>query len=233
MSRFRSSYVYEAGWRTDSLLLLHVAKYAEYTTRAMAPTTEQRGKRVPHPSVSKGAGVPVRRNPLVRYYGEGHLHFLTFSCYRRRRYLATTRARDCFLQILHQVRARWEFRLIGYVIMPEHVHLLISEPRKGNPSSVLQVLKQKTWRALRKRRRITPGQLSLSFSGAPESGTHFWQRRFYDFNVWSARKVREKLEYMHRNPVKRKLVSHPKDWPWSSWSHYEKGERGLIEIDSR
>jgi putative transposase len=59
----------------------------------------------------------------------------------------------------------------------------------------------------------------------------FWQRRFYDFNVWSNRKVQEKLDYMHRNPVQRKLVSHPKDWPWSSWSHYEKGELGLIRID--
>src|SRR5260370_1108861 len=60
----------------------------------------------------------------------------------------------------------------------------------------------------------------------------FWQRRFYDFNVWSAEKLREKLEYMHANPVKRKLVVHPKDWPWSSWSHYVKGEEGLIRIDS-
>jgi hypothetical protein len=58
----------------------------------------------------------------------------------------------------------------------------------------------------------------------------FWQRRFHDFNVWSERKVREKLDYMHRNPVQRKLVSHPKDWPWSSWGHYERGE-GLIRID--
>jgi hypothetical protein len=54
----------------------------------------------------------------------------------------------------------------------------------------------------------------------------------YDFNVWSPGKVREKLEYMHANPVKRKLVVHPKDWPWSSWSHYESGKEGLIAIDS-
>ena len=59
----------------------------------------------------------------------------------------------------------------------------------------------------------------------------FWQRRFYDFIVWSGRKLREKLEYMHRNPVERKLVGQSKDWPWSSWSHYEKGEKGLIRID--
>ena len=44
--------------------------------------------------------------------------------------------------------------------------------------------------------------------------------------------MREKLEYMHANPVKRELAEHPKDWPWSSWSHYENGEEGLIAIDS-
>src|SRR6266704_519592 len=60
----------------------------------------------------------------------------------------------------------------------------------------------------------------------------FWQPRFYDFNAWSKGKVREKLEYMHANPVTRKLVHHPKDWPWSSWSFYAKGEDGLVAIDS-
>jgi putative transposase len=115
--------------------------------------------------------------------------------------------------------------------MPEHVHLLVSEPKKGNPSKMLQVLKQKVSRALRRPVKKLSTQLSLAFAAATDSPA-FWQRRFYDFNVWSERKVREKLDYMHRNPVQRKLVSHPKDWPWSSWSHYEKGETGLIRIDT-
>jgi len=172
------------------------------------------------------------RNPLRRYYGLGDLHFVTFSCYRRRAFLRTRRARDCFLKILDEVRSRHKFRVLGYVVMPEHVHLLLSEPAKGDPSKVLQVLKQKVSRALRRQpRRSASGQLSLAFPEA-ETETAFWQRRFYDFNVWSAKKVKEKLEYMHGNPVKRKLVTHPKDWPWSSWSHYAKGEEGLLRIDT-
>jgi len=148
--------------------------------------------RVPHPSPSKGAGVRPRRNPLVRYYGHGHLHFLTFSCYRRRAFLGTRRARDQFVKVLEQVRAVWKFRLIGYVVMPEHVHLLISEPRKADPSKVLQVLNQKTSRVLRGRRRKPhQNQLSLRFDSAAEQADHFWQRRFYDFNIWSARKEGE------------------------------------------
>ena len=98
--------------------------------------------RVPHPLVLKGAGFSSMRNPLRRYYGRGDLHFVTFSCYRRRPFLGTRRARDHFVKILNQVRSRYRFLLVGYVVMPEHVHLLLSEPKKGNPSKILQVLKQ-------------------------------------------------------------------------------------------
>jgi putative transposase len=60
----------------------------------------------------------------------------------------------------------------------------------------------------------------------------FRQARFYDFNLWSTKKVLEKLEYMHENPVKRKLVLRAKDSTWSSWRHYAKREQGLIVIDA-
>ena len=66
----------------------------------------------------------------------------------------------------------------------------------------------------------------LPLDGEAEPAPAFWQRRFYDFNVWSSKKVFEKLEYMHENPVKRKLVSHAQDWPCSSWSHYAKRDAG-------
>ena len=181
----------------------------------------------------KGAGFSSMRNPLRRHYGRGNLHFVTFSCYRRRPLLGTRRARDRFVKVLDEVRSRHAFRLIGYVVMPEHVHLLLSEPKKSTPSKVLQVLKQKVSRALGGRgKKLVPGQLWLPFCETATDRAAFWQRRFYDFNVWSAEKLREKLEYMHANPVKRKLVRHPKDWPWSSWLHYVKGEEGLIRIDT-
>ena len=167
------------------------------------------------------------RNPLRRYYGRGDLHFVTFSCYRRRPLLGTRRTRDRFVAILNEVRSRFGFRLIGYVVMPEHVHLLIREPKTANPSKALQVLKQRVSRTLQQ-----PTRSSSEADSSDARGLHFWQQRFYDFNVWSSDKVRDKLDYMHANPVKRELVEHPKDWPWSSWSHCENGEEGLIAIDS-
>ena len=81
-------------------------------------------------------------------------------------------------------------------------------------------------------RRAQAGQLRLGFARGEGNLQRFWQPRFYDFNVWSEKKVREKLEYMHANPVTRKLVVHPKDWPWSSWSFYAKGDAGLVQIDA-
>jgi REP element-mobilizing transposase RayT len=59
----------------------------------------------------------------------------------------------------------------------------------------------------------------------------FWQRRFYDFNVWSAAKKKEKLHYMHANPVRERPVKHPREWPWSSFGFYAYDETGLLRID--
>jgi len=69
-----------------------------------------------------GAGMPAG---LKRYYGQGHLHFLTFSCYRRLPLLKSVRAREIFLRELARVRDELGFHLIVYVVMPAHVHLLI------------------------------------------------------------------------------------------------------------
>ena len=169
---------------------------------------------------------------LKRYYGQGELHFLTFSCYRRLPLLGTVRARNLLVKELRKVREEYGFFLVGYVIMPNHLHMLVSEPKKKTLSTVLQMLKQRVSRKMRRSDRREPGtQLRLAFPGCTENLSRFWQSRFYDFNVYSHNKKKEKLEYMHANPVQRRLVRHPKDWPWSSFSFYAKGEPGLVQID--
>jgi putative transposase len=170
---------------------------------------------------------------LKRYYGQKYLHFITCSCYRRLPLLRSARARNVFVKILGEVRDRYGFALVGYVVMPEHIHVLISEPGKGTPSTVMQVLKQRVSRQLRRRRckTVSVAQLRLRFAAREEFPRQFWQRRFYDFNVWSRKKKIEKLGYMHMNPVKRKLVRHPRDWPWSSFSFYNQTGVPLIPID--
>jgi REP element-mobilizing transposase RayT len=97
----------------------------------------------------------------------------------------------------------------------------------------MQVLKQRVSRRLRRkpRKKVSSEQLKLPFRHAHDFLPQFWQPRFYDFNVWSQTKFVEKLQYMHMNPLKRKLVAHPRDWPWSSFSFYAKKESGLVRID--
>src|SRR4029077_19664906 len=130
---------------------------------------------------------------LQRQYGQKHLHFVTFCCYHRRRYLETVRARNLFVKVLTEVRTKFKFLLVGYVVMPDHVHLLLSEPPKGRVSTVLQVLKQRVSRKMRaRRRRSSKNQLRLNFLESLPEAPRFWQRRFYDFNVWSHAKKKEK-----------------------------------------
>jgi len=141
---------------------------------------------------------------LKRYYGAGHLHFITCS-------------------------QRYGFVVVGYVVMPEHFHVLSSEPETGTPATVMQVLKQRfaphVLHAQRQR-----GSTSQGLLWEPEP-RHIWQERFYDFNVWSQGKRVEKLHYMHENPVKRRLVLEPGQWAWSSFRGYAFDEPGPVRLN--
>jgi putative transposase len=152
---------------------------------------------------------------LRRCQQTGDIHFITFSCYRRGPLLADPQARDTVVVTLERVRCRYGFYVTGFVVMPEHVHLLLSEPERGNLAVALQMLKQIVSRKLH-----GPG------------ANPFWQPRYYDFSVWRERKLAEKLDYMHRNPVRRGLAARPEDWTWSSARHYATGEECGVEIES-
>jgi putative transposase len=134
-----------------------------------------------------------------------------------------------FLEVMEQVRRRYRFVIVGYVVMPEHVHLLFSEPERGDPS-VVKVLKQSFARRLLKKRAATGLRQSSLWDTALREG-HVWQCRFYDFVVFTEKKRIEKLRYMHRNPVARGLVVAPEQWNWSSYRHYVAGERGLVLVN--
>jgi putative transposase len=121
-------------------------------------------------------------------------------------------AKDIFLDSLELTRKRYNCEVIGYVVMPQHVHLLLSEPLDHEVplSKALQSLK-----------------LSVSKRLAQKP---FWQTRYYDFNVFTHNKRVEKLKYMHRNPVIRGLVEKPEDWPWSTYRHYQYDEPTPVQI---
>src|SRR5262249_52877591 len=123
---------------------------------------------------------------LRRVTGRGDLHFITFTCYQRRKFLASVRSRNTAARILAEVRARLKFQLLGYVLMPDHVHLLISEPKGSTPAKAIQVFKQRVSRKLRERKRKSDSQMRLAFPEDEELPLRFWQRRYFDLNVYSS-----------------------------------------------
>ncbi len=150
---------------------------------------------------------------LRRFQQTGHSHFVTFSCYHRQPLFTNDLAKRTFESALERVRRGFGLCLYGYVVMPEHVHLLVSEPERGTLAEALKSLKQGVSRRL---------------IGDAE---HFWQRRYYDFNVRNYRQWVEKLDYIHHNPVKRGLCAREEDWEWSSFRAWAMGLEGGVEIE--
>src|SRR5271166_1061456 len=169
---------------------------------------------------------------LERWHGGHDLHFITFSCYRRQALLSNPHRRDLFLNVLEDVRRRYQWVVIGYVVMPEHVHLLVSEPEQRPLDTAIQALKLGFSRRLLAEERRRFARVSKpARPGAPDRPSRVWQARYYDFNVCTSAKRIEKLRYMHRNPVRRGLVEVPEQWPWSSFRAYAHQESGLVSVN--
>jgi putative transposase len=152
---------------------------------------------------------------LRRFQNAESLHFIPFSCFHRLPLLQSAEAKEAFEAVLEQVRARHQTRVYAYVLMPEHVHLLVNEPPRLILAQLLKAVKQITSRQLRVTR------------------PKFWQERYYDSNVRGEKAQSDVTRYIHRNPVTRGLVDKPEDWPWSSFRHYANGMKGTVEIESR
>jgi len=139
---------------------------------------------------------------LKRFQEARCLHFLTFSCYDRAARLGSPHARDIFEQTVERVRRWYGFYVAGYVVMPEHVHLLVSEPKRAKLSLALQMLKQNVGsRVARSRRRIVlaaPGITTL-MSGAKLGGSR-------SCGISIAIRCEEGW------------FSSPEEWAWSSFS---------------
>ena len=152
------------------------------------------------------------KGQCIRYQQTGEFHFLTFSSFRRQPYLSTVATMELFEDALERVRLRSLFAVAGYVVMPEHVHLLVNEPGRGLLSRAIQALKL----SVSMRSRVRP----------------FWQAHYYDFNVSSHREVCGEAALHPSQSGERGLVAKPEDWLWSSYRHYQTGMRGTVEIES-
>jgi putative transposase len=128
---------------------------------------------------------------LKRFQKAETLHFITFSCFHRLPLLEVPQSKNIFEAVLEETRARHQARIYAYVLMPEHVHLLINEPPTILLGQFLKSLKQMASRKLK-------GDLE-----------RFWQDRYFDRNVRSEDARLEVIRYIHRNPLSLSLGCHP------------------------
>jgi putative transposase len=175
-----------------------------------------------------------------RIYGAGELQFITTSTYRRAPLFRSERLCRCFVQRLKEVRQQFQFLLIGWVLMPDHFHLLLRPQPAAATPLILKGLKEETAERILKTLRenvsypwcrTMSARLRLPPTVHDESHYRLWQRRYFPFNVFTEEKCREKLNYMHNNPVKRGLVSSPGEWPWSSWRFYHLQDASIASMD--
>ena len=181
-------------------------------------------------------GPSGHRKRCRRYNEPGHAHALTFCCFRRQCFLARDRARLWTLDAIDRARRKHAFHLWAYVLMPEHVHLLVCPTTPAyDISAFLASAKIPVARsAIAFVRRHAPDFLHRMTDRQPNGqvSLRFWQRGGgYDRNVWEPRYVWEMIDYIHANPVRRGLCGRPEDWPWSSARGSQGLDRGALTID--
>ena len=150
------------------------------------------------------------------YDDEKHIHFVTFSCYKRRKHLQHDQAKRVVIGEMGSRLAKQDGLCLGFVIMPNHLHALIWFPEIRQLSPFMNKWKEITSKTLKN---VLPERFPKYWSAFDESEP-IWQARYYGFNLWSRFKVEEKLDYMHSNPERAGLVERIEDWPWSSARWY-------------
>ena len=153
------------------------------------------------------------------YDDEKHIHFVTFSCFKRRRHLRHDKAKKIVIGVLGSRLSRHEGLCLGFVVMQDHVHAMIWFPKTGCLSSFMNKWKELSSKAIRK----TIPKFFPKYWRNTDATDPIWQAGYYDFNIWSRSKVEEKLRYMHLNPVRAELTARAADWPWSSARWYLEG----------
>lgn len=178
----------------------------------------------------------VNRKKCRRINTPGDAHALTFSCFQRRAFFTKDRTRQWLLDAINIARSKHHFDLWAFVIMPEHVHLLILPREKiYSISKILSTIKQSVAKkAIAYLRKHNPDYLQKLADISPDGEIvyRYWQRGGgYDRNLWEAKAIWAEIDYIHMNPVKRKLCIKPTEWQWSSAAEFELPGSGPLRMN--
>ena len=175
-----------------------------------------------------------------RHFEPGQLQFITTSTYRRSQLFTCQRFGWILVETLRPLRQETGFLLIGWVLTPEHFHLLIQPQPAAATVRFMQELKKRSAQEIiaaltrnqhHPRCRTLLARLRLPPTVHSDAYHRVGQRRYVPFNVFTEKKHMQKLDYMHNNPVKRRLVSSPDQWPWSSFRFYYLNDSSVLTMD--
>jgi putative transposase len=161
---------------------------------------------------------------LFKSHDPNTFHYTTFVCYKRAPVFKSEKACALFCEALAETRRRLPLKLIGYVVMPDHIHLIVN-PVNRNISVVINNLKSASARSiidwLRESNHASSlRKLELEISQKRGHTHALWQKDFSSIDLWSPKFIRQKLNYIHLNPVRAGLCKHPAEWRWSSYRAY-------------
>lgn len=176
---------------------------------------------------------PPHRKTVQHFNIEGHVHLLTFSCYRRMPLLTNDTWRTLFSRAIDRANELHRFRLIAFVYMPEHAHLLVyPESPAGEIERLLYAIKKPFSGRIKRLLAESASPLLRQLTVQERPGKlafRFWQEGpGHDRNLLSVENCVKAAEYIHNNPVRRKLCASPDGWRWSSWKFYHQ-PTGLLD----
>lgn len=157
---------------------------------------------------------------VSRYNLENYCHSVTTKIYRNRTIFKDETASELLIQIIYEVREKLGFKLIGFVVMPDHVHLMVVPDKKNTISDVMRYIKG---RFSRRYGKLSRGMNSPDYEvqdhrtgNLSRPNPKIWQESFYDHVIRNRKEFNERLNYLYNNPVKANLVENPEDYKYSS-----------------
>ena len=173
---------------------------------------------------------------MAHYRINGHIYYITTNVYNFLPIFTRSPFVLPLVDSLNYYRYKYCFKLIGYVIMPTHMHLLIFPEDASCLEDLMRDYKKFTASRIIRQAEVERNQrlLDVFTAAGAETGRSerkVWQDSFWEMNIFSERFVHQKLNYIHRNPVRAELVTAPEKYPYSSYRNYVSNDDSWIEID--
>ncbi len=149
-------------------------------------------------------------------YGKGQLHLVTCTCYQKQPKLAEEKHRDVFVRLMEELRVKFRFAIVGYVVMPDHFRLLMREPEIDTAANAVEMLE---------------GRYRRRYNSSARSDEQVWESRFTDTHIVGADAVAATLASMHAEPVKAGLAGSAEEWRWSSALAYAGLPEGVVTVE--